>query len=92
MHAKPCRANVYRRDMPDTDASESSAATSKIVLLAIVLFTLVGTVVFWPSLREMMTPFRYGFVVGFISAWIAIIGGFLVAVCCGAGRLEDRQS
>lgn len=90
MHAKPCKANVYRWDVPETEVSDMSAKTIKIVLLAIVLLFLVGVVAFWPALRQMMTPFRYGFVVGFVSAWISVIGGFLVAVCCGAGRLEDR--
>ena len=58
---------------------------------AVVFGAVVLGVAFWPAILGWMTEFRYGVVVGMVSAAVLIVGARAIGVCLGAGRLEKSR-
>ncbi len=59
---------------------------------AMAISLLILGLAFWPVVVEWLTPFTAGVLVGVIGTAVVLIGGLVVGVCLGAGRLEKSQS
>lgn len=71
---------------------DECARHDRLVLIgALLLGLLVVCLAFWPALLGWMTEFRYGVVVGMVSAAVLIVGALAIGVCLGAGRLEKSR-
>lgn len=71
---------------------DECARYDRLVLIgALLLGLLVVCLAFWPALLGWMTEFRYGVVVGMVSAAVLIVGALAIGVCLGAGRLEKSR-
>lgn len=71
---------------------DECARHDRLVLIgALLLGLLVVCLAFWPALLGWMTEFRYGVVVGMVSAAVLIVGALAIGVCLGAGRLDKRS-